>query len=49
MGNSEISVRRTYAGKFEVKEVVVMGLLKSIKVDKSPGSSGVQPRLWRRD
>eukprot|EP00061_Rhincodon_typus_P011646 g36826.t1 len=46
MEDSEICVE--HANKlwhFEIKKEVVLGLLKSIKVDKSPGSNGIYPRL----
>eukprot|EP00061_Rhincodon_typus_P007860 g29967.t1 len=32
-------------GHFEIKKVMVLDLLKSIKVDKSPGPEGIYPRL----
>eukprot|EP00061_Rhincodon_typus_P009934 g33806.t1 len=32
---------------FENKKEVVLGLLKSIKVDKPSGSNGIYPRLFR--
>eukprot|EP00061_Rhincodon_typus_P015144 g42662.t1 len=33
--------------RFEIKKEVTLGLLKSIKVDKSPGPNGIYPRLIR--
>eukprot|EP00061_Rhincodon_typus_P014491 g41533.t1 len=33
---------------FEIKNEVVLGLLKSIKVGKSPGPDGIYPRLLRQ-
>eukprot|EP00061_Rhincodon_typus_P002023 g16401.t1 len=34
-------------GHFEIKKEVVLGLLKSIKVDKSPEPNDIHPRLLR--
>eukprot|EP00061_Rhincodon_typus_P012384 g38084.t1 len=34
-------------GHFEIKKEVMFGLLKSIKVDKTPGPDGIYPRLLK--
>eukprot|EP00061_Rhincodon_typus_P005747 g25627.t1 len=48
MDDSEVCVEHTHMlGHFEIKKEVVLGLLKSIKVDKSTGPDGIQPSLLR--
>eukprot|EP00061_Rhincodon_typus_P017475 g46182.t1 len=46
--DSEICVENAgLLGHFEIKKEVVLGLLQSNKVDKSPGPDGIYPRLLR--
>eukprot|EP00061_Rhincodon_typus_P016831 g45251.t1 len=43
--DSEICVEHANVlGHFEIKKEVVLGLLKSVKVEKSPGPKGIYPR-----
>eukprot|EP00061_Rhincodon_typus_P006990 g28209.t1 len=49
MEDSEVSVEHAdMLGHFEIKKEVVLGLLKSIKLEKSPGPDGIYPR-WLRE
>lgn len=46
--DSDISVMNTkMPGQFEIEKEVLLKLLKSVKVDKSPVSDGIYPRLLR--
>eukprot|EP00061_Rhincodon_typus_P016433 g44648.t1 len=48
MEDSEVSVEyANMLGHFEIEKEVVLGLFKSIKVDKSPGPNGIYPRFLR--
>eukprot|EP00061_Rhincodon_typus_P004368 g22413.t1 len=48
MEDGEICVEHAnMLGHFEIKKEVVLDLLKSIKVDKSPGPDGICPSHWR--
>eukprot|EP00061_Rhincodon_typus_P012655 g38532.t1 len=48
MEESEICVEHANMLRhFEIKKEVVLDLLKSIKMDNSPGPDGIYPRLWR--
>eukprot|EP00061_Rhincodon_typus_P013404 g39759.t1 len=48
MEDSEICVEHAnMLGHFEIKKEVVSGLLKSVKVDKSPGPNGIYSRQTR--
>eukprot|EP00061_Rhincodon_typus_P009081 g32274.t1 len=48
MEDSAISMEHAnMLGHFEIKKEIVLGLLKSIKVDKSPGPTSIYPRLLR--
>eukprot|EP00061_Rhincodon_typus_P017388 g46064.t1 len=49
MEDSEISMEHAnMPGHFEIKKEVLLGLLKSIKVDKSPGPDDIYPMLLRK-
>lgn len=50
MEDSEISVENTnMPGQWKIKKDETLGLLKTTRMDKSPGPDGIYPRLLREE